>query len=196
MKMRKYAWIYALILVLFLASGGCNDKTKQIVKERDDLRARVQELNDDNAKLKKSYSKAKAEQVRLQGRVGELSQKMAAGECEIQGEPTWEFKDREFLASCSGTVKNTGSVSVSNVTIMIIFRDANLEVLKLRYTSGQPTRQGIFYVMIRERMNEGETRDFTLSVYTKYLQGDDFRAIKDAINAKGDRLEIKPMFIQ
>ncbi|TET31898.1 MAG: hypothetical protein E3J72_21120 [Planctomycetota bacterium] len=196
--MQKYARICALILMLFLVSGGCNDKTKQTIKERDQLRDRVQELNDDNAKLKKSYYKAKAEQVRLQGRVGELSQKMAAGECELQGEPNWEFKDREFLVSCRGTVKNTGSVSVSNVTIMIIFRDANLEVLKLRYTSasGQPTRQGIFYVMIRERMNEGETVDFTLSVYTKLMHGDDFQAIKDAINTKGDRLEIKPMFIQ
>jgi len=194
--MQRFAWFLSLALILFLAGGGCNSKLKEITKERDALGKSVQELKEENDDLKIRYGKAKQEKVRLQGRVEKLSVENAAGKCAIDGIPEWNFKDREFLVMCEGKVKNTGTVPVSNVTIMIIFKDANKETLKLRYSNGQPTRPGIFCVMSSERMNQGDVSDFTVTIFTRDLRGDDFSAIKDAISAGGDRVEIKPLFIQ
>jgi outer membrane murein-binding lipoprotein Lpp len=196
LNMKNFSPIPLLGLIIAFIMCGCDAQAKKIAQERDDLKKNAQVLSSQLAQLSKDYDAANKERMDLREKLEKLSTEKTAGKCSIEGAPQWEFKDRDYLAVCRGTVKNTGTVSVSNITVMIIVRDENHEAITIRYTNDGPPEKSIFYAFVRDRMIENDTAEFTVSFFNKFMHGDDLKKVKDSIAAGGDRVEIKPMFIQ
>jgi hypothetical protein len=186
----------ALAAIWFVAGGGCNDQTKQLAKENEQLKKNVQILSSDKKDLIERYNSAKNEQMSLQDKVERLASTQAAGKCELDGDAEWEFRDREHTVVCRGKVKNSGDVPISNVTVMIILRDANLEVITFNYSNDRPSDKSVFYTFANDRLNQGDGADFEIRIFTKYMKGAGLTEVQKAIKAAGDRVEIKPLFSQ
>jgi hypothetical protein len=166
------------------------------------LNRQIDMKNKELASKDADISKTQAAKTLLEKEISNLKTKKELAAYEFVTKPMVEItiEPMEFVIVLKGTLKNTGTVQMNNVTLKVAFMDgSNSKILERRFQRDIPVPEmtnlspyHVYYSDITDTLNEGESREFTMKIYFKNFQGslDQLKPCVDAWNADGRRIQI------
>jgi predicted nuclease with TOPRIM domain len=191
-----------LILSLLALTGlyGCNGQDEELKEEIKELEAKIESQKKDISTKESDLDEASTTIINLRDEMATLREAKELGAVEITN-LKWVEKDADFKLILKGTVKNTSSVYLRDVSIKVGIEDKTENIIEAKVVN-DPDRESmkmLFFHNVADSMNAGDSKDFEMVIYTRNIFAAGLGKVKEAIRTMADlessQVKITGLFI-
>jgi predicted nuclease with TOPRIM domain len=195
--MRKVLLVLSLLALTGLYA--CESQEEELKQEIKELEEKVQAQDKKLQTQEAQIDEYSTTIIELRNVKDALEAARELGSIEIS-DLKWKIDDDDFKLILYGTVKNTGKAYLHDVTVKVEIRDKTDNVIDAKIIN-DPDRENmkmLFYHNVAGSLDQNDSQDFALVIYTRDIHDDALGRVKDAIGTMGDpepQVKVTGLFI-